>query len=238
MRIQIGECTFDSVRREVRRGARAVASLAEGLRAARRPARAPAARARRKDELFERALAEHVRDRGEPRGARRRDPARDRRRRARAPVPAHRARVRVRVFGGRSRRGGGRGRHLPARSGACARSRSGDGENVLGREPAAAVFIDDATVSRHHARIVIDRGRAVLEDLGSKNGTWLRGHPDRRVARPLVDGDEIRIGSVPMTFRCFAAERPDRDPSGLVRRPRAVPRKRALHQRPGPRSSS
>ncbi len=76
------------------------------------------------------------------------------------------------------------------------------GENVLGREPAAAVFVDDATVSRHHARILVEAGRARLEDLGSKNGTWLRGD---RIAGPrlLEDGDVLRIGSVPMTFRCF-----------------------------------
>ena len=79
----------------------------------------------------------------------------------------------------------------------------GGGENLLGREAGAAVSIDDDTVSRHHARIVIDGGRAVLEDLGSKNGTWLRGS---RIAcsAPLSDGDEIRVGPVALTFRCFA----------------------------------
>ena len=56
------------------------------------------------------------------------------------------------------------------------------GENVLGREPAAAVFIDDATVSRHHARILVAGGRACLEDLGSKNGDMAPWLPDRRDA--------------------------------------------------------
>jgi DNA-binding winged helix-turn-helix (wHTH) protein len=80
----------------------------------------------------------------------------------------------------------------------------GEGENVLGRDPDAGVFIDHGTVSRHHARIVIGGNRAALEDLGSKNGTWLRGS---RIAssEPLLDGDEIRIGTVVLTFRCFAA---------------------------------
>ncbi|HEY3203082.1 MAG TPA: FHA domain-containing protein [Thermoanaerobaculia bacterium] len=79
-----------------------------------------------------------------------------------------------------------------------------EGENVLGRDPGAAVSIDDATVSRHHARIVIGGRSAVLEDLGSKNGTWLRG---RRIAssEPLADGDELRIGSAPFIFRRYAA---------------------------------
>jgi DNA-binding winged helix-turn-helix (wHTH) protein len=82
----------------------------------------------------------------------------------------------------------------------------GGGENILGREAGAAVYIDDSSVSRHHARIVIEGSRAILEDLGSKNGTWLCGS---RIAgsRPLSDGDAIRIGSVPMTFRCFAPVR-------------------------------
>ncbi len=82
-----------------------------------------------------------------------------------------------------------------------------EGENVLGRDPAAAVSIDDAAVSRNHARIVITADGAVLEDLASKNGTWLRG---RRIAssEKLEDGDEIRVGSVPMTFRRFSKEGP------------------------------
>ena len=83
----------------------------------------------------------------------------------------------------------------------------GDGENLLGRDPAGAVSIDDPTVSRHHARVVVAGGLARLEDLGSKNGTWLRG---RRLAAPelLEDGDEIRVGPATMTFRAFAGGGP------------------------------
>jgi DNA-binding winged helix-turn-helix (wHTH) protein len=79
-----------------------------------------------------------------------------------------------------------------------------EGENLLGRDPDTAVPIDDATVSRHHARIVIDGGSARLEDLASKNGTWLGG---RRIASSelLSDGDQIRVGPATLTFRSFAA---------------------------------
>jgi len=78
-----------------------------------------------------------------------------------------------------------------------------EGENVLGRDRGAFVWIDVYSVSRHHAKIVIAGEAAVLEDLGSKNGTFLRGV---RVSAPmeLADGDEIRIGTVPMTVRRFA----------------------------------
>jgi pSer/pThr/pTyr-binding forkhead associated (FHA) protein len=76
----------------------------------------------------------------------------------------------------------------------------GEGENLFGREDDAVVWIDDAAVSRRHARIVIDESGAVLEDLGSKNGTYLRA---RRLQSPakLTDGDRITIGTASLTFR-------------------------------------
>ena len=75
-----------------------------------------------------------------------------------------------------------------------------DGENILGRAPDAAVWIDALGVSRQHARIVVSGPEATVEDLGSKNGTFVRG---QRVKAPhrLADGDQIRLGSVIITFR-------------------------------------
>jgi DNA-binding winged helix-turn-helix (wHTH) protein len=75
-----------------------------------------------------------------------------------------------------------------------------EGENVLGRAEEAAVFLDSDTVSRRHARIGIVGSTATVEDLGSKNGTILRGQPLRR-PEPLKDGDELQLGAVRMTFR-------------------------------------
>lgn len=80
-----------------------------------------------------------------------------------------------------------------------------EGENVLGRSHEAAVWLDSTSISRRHARIVVASGRATLEDLGSKNGTFWRG--DRISApTPLADGDRIQVGSVPMTFRVIPPE--------------------------------
>ena len=77
-----------------------------------------------------------------------------------------------------------------------------EGENVLGRDPGVSVFLDDANVSRRHARIVISGEGALIEDLQSKNGTFVRGA--RIDARSRIsDGDKIRLGSVPLTFRAF-----------------------------------
>jgi DNA-binding winged helix-turn-helix (wHTH) protein len=75
-----------------------------------------------------------------------------------------------------------------------------EGENVLGRSGDAQVCLDLARVSRQHARIVVTGRRAVLEDLGSKNGTFLRGE---RIGAPceLADGDEICVGPAVLVFR-------------------------------------
>lgn len=83
----------------------------------------------------------------------------------------------------------------------------GEGENILGRDPDAAVWFDRPGVSRRHARIVVSGDGATLEDLGSRNGTYLGGE---RVVKPtaLDDGDQIRLGSVSVTFRVRRAAGP------------------------------
>jgi len=67
------------------------------------------------------------------------------------------------------------------------------GENLIGRAHDATVCIEAPGVSRRHARIVIERDEATLEDLGSRNGTYLK---ERRLSEPAVlrDGDAFRIG--------------------------------------------
>jgi DNA-binding winged helix-turn-helix (wHTH) protein len=76
------------------------------------------------------------------------------------------------------------------------------GENVIGRDDGVTLWIDDNSVSRRHARIVVDEQGAVLEDLGSKNGTLLRGERVESPAR-LVDEDLITIGPASITFRAL-----------------------------------
>jgi len=75
-----------------------------------------------------------------------------------------------------------------------------EGENVIGRDPVAALWIDHPSVSRHHARIVVRRGKATLEDLKSKNGTLVNAKPVSGRVR-LADGDELRIGPETVVFR-------------------------------------
>lgn len=76
------------------------------------------------------------------------------------------------------------------------------GENLIGRDADSVLWIDHASVSRHHARIIVSEIGATLEDLGSKNGTYLRTDRISKPA-PLSDGDEIRIGPAKILFRAL-----------------------------------
>ena len=78
------------------------------------------------------------------------------------------------------------------------------GEHVIGRDADVEIRLDQSTVSRRHARLVVTREGAVLEAFDSKNGTFLGSE---RVSAPiqLADGDAIRVGSVMMTFHVRAS---------------------------------
>lgn len=75
-----------------------------------------------------------------------------------------------------------------------------EGENLIGRTPDCAVRIDSPQVSRHHARIRVHEGRATVEDLGSKNGTFVDG---TRLDGPrrLADGENVCVGPALLIFR-------------------------------------
>jgi DNA-binding winged helix-turn-helix (wHTH) protein len=73
-------------------------------------------------------------------------------------------------------------------------------ESVLGRSLDADIRFDVPGVSRRHARIVVDGEHVAVEDLGSHNGTYLRG--EKITGRALLtDGDEVRLGPVSIVFR-------------------------------------
>ena len=76
------------------------------------------------------------------------------------------------------------------------------GENLLGRIKQSVLALNSPTVSRRHALIRISNDAAILEDLGSRNGTRLDGRPLTEPTR-LEDGDEIRVGSVVLVFRAI-----------------------------------
>lgn len=73
------------------------------------------------------------------------------------------------------------------------------GRLTIGRAPDSDVFLDDFTVSRHHATLTVTTGGAVLEDMGSMNGTYVNR---RRIegAEELQDGDELQIGKFRLAY--------------------------------------
>ncbi len=75
-----------------------------------------------------------------------------------------------------------------------------EGANIIGRDPEAAVVINAPDVSRHHARLIVTGGAVSLEDLGSKNGTFVAGGA---VTRPVIvtAEDEISIGRTRIRLR-------------------------------------
>ena len=69
----------------------------------------------------------------------------------------------------------------------------------LGRALDNDIVVNHSSVSRHHASIEAVNGSYELRDLQSQNGTWVR---DERVTqRAIADGDVIRLGQAPFTFR-------------------------------------
>jgi hypothetical protein len=68
----------------------------------------------------------------------------------------------------------------------------------IGRSPDCEIFLDDVTVSRNHAVLVLENGKYHVEDEGSLNGTFV--NRKRIDNAPLVEGDELQIGKYRMTF--------------------------------------
>jgi DNA-binding winged helix-turn-helix (wHTH) protein len=73
------------------------------------------------------------------------------------------------------------------------------GENVLGRGPDTDIPVELPGVSRHHARITTTSSDARIEDLGSKNGTFV-GKLRVESPAPLHDGDEFFLGRAMLSF--------------------------------------
>lgn len=73
------------------------------------------------------------------------------------------------------------------------------GENVIGRDPSADVWLAASGVSRRHARIVVTAEGSSLHDLGSKNGTRLEGVLLSSTA-DLNNGDLITIGPFSIVY--------------------------------------
>jgi DNA-binding winged helix-turn-helix (wHTH) protein len=74
------------------------------------------------------------------------------------------------------------------------------GENIVGRDEAASVRIDDPMVSRRHARILVSGTSALVEDLGSKNGTFIDGQQVTNGSISLRNGIQLAFGTVVVVY--------------------------------------
>lgn len=87
------------------------------------------------------------------------------------------------------------------------------GENVIGRQ--GDLIIEDARVSRRHARLVLDGTQAKVDDLGSTNGTKVAGEPVvGEIGRPIAEGEVISLGGFELTLRWPGEQARTAMPSG------------------------
>jgi DNA-binding winged helix-turn-helix (wHTH) protein len=75
-----------------------------------------------------------------------------------------------------------------------------EGENIIGRDPDVNVWLDFATVSRRHARLLVTSTGTLLEDLASKNGTSVDGIRIT-ASQPLRNGQQFSCGHLDVTYR-------------------------------------
>lgn len=73
------------------------------------------------------------------------------------------------------------------------------GENIIGRDADVQVHVDHPAVSRRHARILVEQGRAAVEDLGSLHGTFVNGHRADAMT-DLTSSSIIGLGPITLTF--------------------------------------
>jgi pSer/pThr/pTyr-binding forkhead associated (FHA) protein len=69
---------------------------------------------------------------------------------------------------------------------------------TVGRHPDADIFLDDVTVSRHHAELHRTEDGMHVRDLGSLNGSYVNG--ERVDERLLSTGEELQIGRFKLLF--------------------------------------
>ena len=81
-----------------------------------------------------------------------------------------------------------------------------DDRVVLGRHPDCDIVLDAASVSRQHAQIVRDAGQFFIEDLHSRNGTFVNGQLIQG-RHSLQDGDRLKICDLSLAFYIYSAQR-------------------------------
>ncbi|WNG41895.1 FHA domain-containing protein [Archangium violaceum] len=85
------------------------------------------------------------------------------------------------------------------------------GTLLIGRDALAAIRLEDPSVSRRHAELLVNEGEVRLSDLGSHNGVRVNG--ERVVgAQVLYSGDVVTLGNISLVFHCGEGAQPGRPP--------------------------
>jgi hypothetical protein len=71
-------------------------------------------------------------------------------------------------------------------------------EVTIGRDPVSDIFLNDVTVSRNHARLIVTPEGVTVHDVGSLNGTYV--NDDLVESALLTSGDSLQIGRFRMVF--------------------------------------
>lgn len=74
------------------------------------------------------------------------------------------------------------------------------GEATAGRDPSQPIAVTDDQVSRRHASFTVAGDEVTIQDLGSRNGTYVNGQV-LTGARRLVPGDQVRMGLTVLELR-------------------------------------
>ena len=81
-----------------------------------------------------------------------------------------------------------------------------DGEVVVGRDPSCQIVIPDDSVSRRHARLLVRNDTCLIEDLQSRNGTFVNGQKTEG-RRRLANRDRVEIGVTAFEYQSWARRR-------------------------------
>ena len=66
---------------------------------------------------------------------------------------------------------------------------------IIGRDASCDFVISDVVISRQHAKLTLQGGRCLIEDMGSSNGTFINGNRLGSSPVPLAPGDQIQLGN-------------------------------------------
>ena len=72
---------------------------------------------------------------------------------------------------------------------------------IIGRDKSCDIVLDDALVSRRHAKLIRDDEKYYIEDLNSTNGTYVNNNPLLQgLKKKLHSNDELRVGNTIIIF--------------------------------------